>query len=115
MIASTIQGWYQEQFRTFERGLNGGAGSAVHALRRAGFASFHQTGFPTTALEEWRFTNVAPMSAIPFLSDGSTAKVDRQIVEPFFLPDPHAVRLTFVNGRFVPEFSHVPTLPGGHA
>ena len=34
----------------------------VHALRQQAFARFREAGFPTTKLEDWRFTNVAPIA-----------------------------------------------------
>jgi len=56
--------WYEEQFAALERGLNGDAGSAVHALRRQALGRFTQTGFPTTRDEEWRFTNLSSLARV---------------------------------------------------
>jgi len=52
-------GWYTEKFAGFERTLNGESASKVHALRREAISRFTDLGFPTTANEEWRFTNLA--------------------------------------------------------
>ncbi|MFB3065432.1 MAG: Fe-S cluster assembly protein SufD [Planctomycetota bacterium] len=35
---------------------------ALHALRTEGIARFRELGFPDTHLEDWRFTNVAPIA-----------------------------------------------------
>ena len=36
----------------------------IQKLREEGFARFAQVGFPTTHVEEWRFTNVAPIARV---------------------------------------------------
>src|SRR5258706_15423419 len=46
-------------------------------LRESAIASFERLGFPTTRLEEWRFTSVTPISEKPFaLATGGVAKAD---------------------------------------
>ena len=36
----------------------------VRALRHSGNAHFEEAGFPDTSHEEWRFTNVGPISRL---------------------------------------------------
>ena len=78
-------------------------------LRQAGLARFADCGFPTVRHEDWRFTNVAPLAALPF--------------RPVLRPPAHAVkpadlerlafarlpgdRLVFVDGYFDPALSRV--------
>src|SRR6185437_2149636 len=38
----------------------------LKSLRQEGFARFAEAGFPTTHDEDWRFTNVAPISTREF-------------------------------------------------
>src|SRR5260221_4583742 len=46
-------------------------------LRESAIASFERLGFPTTRLEQWRFTSVTPISEKPFaLATGGLASAD---------------------------------------
>jgi len=38
----------------------------VHGLRRTALARFAEIGFPTTKIEEWRYTNLAPLTRTVF-------------------------------------------------
>src|SRR5262245_24946145 len=55
--------------RAFERFEQAGASrqpSWLFPLRKAGIACFAELGFPTLKHEDWRFTNVAPITKLPF-------------------------------------------------
>ncbi len=87
----------------------------VRSLRRAAIARFAELGFPTTRQEEWRFTNLAPLVAIPFrLAELATTEVRRvpaALRYPFGeWPCPTCV---WVNGRFSPALSSLHGLPRG--
>ena len=84
-------------------------------LRRRAFERFAALGIPTTRLERWRFTNVAPIANTAFTlaapADRAAARVDAA---------PHALtgagaRLTFINGRYVAGASDLTGLPDGVA
>ncbi len=104
------QDWYLSVFKDFEERLNGETQSPLHQLRREAIARFGHTGFPTSRDEEWRFTNIAPLTRIDFElaaeTDGPTA-VD---VDPFRcgLAGP-----VFVDGHFAPGLSQLDALPAG--
>ena len=88
------------------------APDAVVDLRRRAFERFTALGFPTTRLEAWRFTNVAPIANTAFAlaapAEREAAKADTA---------PHALGigsgLLFVNGRHVAPASDVSALPAG--
>jgi len=84
-------------------------------LREDGFAQFAETGFPSTSVEDWRFTNVAPIAKTEFqlvhLQDEELLAIGAQI-ESCRIPDT-ACRLVFVNGHFVQELSPIASLPRG--
>ena len=99
--------------------LNGLAAPAAEgpewldSLRRNARARFTQTGFPTTDDEDWRFTPVTALKALPFListPDFERAKVALQHA-PFSSID--GPRLVFVDGQYSSELSHVHDLPPG--
>ena len=80
------------------------------ALRRDARARFEALGFPHVRLEEWRFTNPAPLTQAVF----ADAALATGPVPP--LPALGAwdrVELALVNGRYAPDLARLPGLPGG--
>ena len=74
------------------------------ALRRSGLDAFAAQGLPSTRLEEWRYTNVAELAAIPWQpAEGRAPEISRDAVEALASPVFACGLLVFVNGRFVPE------------
>ncbi len=80
----------------------------LHQLRGTGRARFAKLGFPTTRDEDWRFTSVAPITELNFMSPSADA--DAQLGDCLFggLEGP---RLVFVNGHYSRELSVVADLP----
>ncbi len=107
--------WYLSNFEAFERGLNGEARQPIHAMRKEAIARFAQLGFPTGKNEEWRFTNVAPITKIQFklTTLGSASGVTREVIEKFTFGGMKCSRLVFVNGHFVEGLSSLTALPKG--
>lgn len=101
----------------FER-LNGdGAAAApwLRGLREKAFARFAQLGFPTTRLEAWRFTSVAPIARTAFQRPEPQPLGPPQLARLAALSFTGALagpRAVFVNGRFEPERSSLPSAPG---
>ena len=58
--------WFVTNFESFEKQLNGSAGSSLHQLRKAAFSKFSELPFPTLKHEEWKYTNVAPIAKTAF-------------------------------------------------
>jgi len=84
-------------------------------LRNAGIATFAELGFPTLHDEDWRFTNVAPIAALPFQPARPTAVNGAEstvLGEAPFSALP-GCRLVFVNGFFAPALSRAGALPPG--
>jgi Fe-S cluster assembly protein SufD len=105
--------WYQSKFESFEQSLNGAKKTSVHAMRRDAMQRFMELGFPTTRQEEWRFTNILPITKLQFqpilcLESHGVTKND---IESYTLE--HAIRLVFIDGLFSPELSDVPPLASG--
>ena len=98
---------------TFERLQRDVAGPpSVAALRDRGFARFSSLGFPTTKLEQWRFTNVAPIADTDFTL-AEPADVAPSALEPYELHGVAGTRVVVVNGRFAPGLSRQQGLPAG--
>ncbi|HKY20792.1 MAG TPA: Fe-S cluster assembly protein SufD [Vicinamibacterales bacterium] len=79
--------------------------------RNAAMAEFERLGFPTTRLEQWRFTSVAPIAERTFaLASNGVGTADSGRTAPLSTPVAHVV---CVNGRFAPSLSSVDKLPKG--
>ncbi len=112
MIDTTekLQSWIDE-FDEFQRSRDHQPPEWLRRLREDAFARFLDRGFPTVKDEDWRFTSVQPIANTAFRLaqwDGRNATVSG-----LQIPESLAVRLAFVNGRFVPRLSRFDRLPAG--
>jgi Fe-S cluster assembly protein SufD len=93
------------------RALPAGAPAFVRKLRELGMARFATLGFPTTRVEDWKYTNIAPIARERFalapdgVGDATALAAGATLAG--------AVELVFVNGRFAPALSSRPALPAG--
>ena len=84
-------------------------------VRKAGIASFAEQGFPTLADEDWRFTNVVPITklnlhpAAPAAVNGAESKVITDSVFAALVGH----RMVFVNGYFSAKLSNIKAVPNG--
>jgi Fe-S cluster assembly protein SufD len=80
--------------------------------RRAQAAKrFEHVGYPTTKLEDWRFTNVTPIAEATFApANGAFAKAPA-LVEGVRVAG--ALRLAIVNGQFAAGLSDLSAMPKG--
>ena len=87
----------------------------LHEIRKDAIGRFAELGFPTTKLEEWKYTNVTPIARVPFQAaefrwDGLA---EERLAE---LPLAHSAfseccsRIVFINGHYSPQLSS-PDLP----
>jgi Fe-S cluster assembly protein SufD len=105
--------WYQSKFEALERSLNGEKSTPLHMLRRAAIQQFAQNGFPTTRQEEWRFTNISPITKIDFqpILQYELRGISRDDIKKYLLDG--AIHVVFVNGMFSSELSNIANLPQG--
>jgi Fe-S cluster assembly protein SufD len=76
------------------------------ALERANALSV-----PTTRDEEWRFTDLAPLTRLSFQPVDEANAIDPEPLRARFLPEAPA-RLVFVDGVFVQQLSALPAIGG---
>ncbi len=79
----------------------------AEALERANALSV-----PTTRDEEWRFTDLAPLTKVKFQPVSTAAAVNAADIAAYAVPEA-AVRLTFVDGIYAPDLSQRGALPAG--
>jgi Fe-S cluster assembly protein SufD len=83
-------------------------------IRKAGMARFSELGLPTLKDEDWRFTNVSPVTKLPFkpMFD-ATDDVSAEALKALLFAKLPGQRLVFVNGHYAPRLSSVEGLPSG--
>ena len=88
--------------------------ASISKLRKVAIVRFSQLGFPTTKLEAWRFTSVAPIAATPFaLADDGLSALSSDELDRFTFKDLPFTQLVVVNGCFAPQLSSCGALPAG--
>ncbi|MBI2883612.1 MAG: Fe-S cluster assembly protein SufD [Candidatus Methylomirabilis oxyfera] len=83
----------------------------IDHIRTAAFGRFVELGFPTTRLEDWKYTNVAPIVKTPFARAGQAQRM--LPIEPFTLEEVACAQLVFVNGQYSSDLSSLEKLPEG--
>src|ERR1700720_521435 len=107
---------YQAAFRESLSALLGSRhASWVDRLRESAMDQFQQLGFPSVKEEEWKYTNVAPISRIYFspmvTSDGALSSLRADQLGEFTYPEARESRLVFVNGILRTDLSSLKGLP----
>ncbi len=84
-------------------------------LRQEAIERFGALGFPTTDLEEWRKTSVAPILGVPFTPRPAAAPngLTAAAIERYTFAPWECTHLVFVNGHYVPGLSSLRPLPAG--
>ncbi len=102
---------YLSLFEKFE-GLSG-SGAWFVPVRKAAMARFMELGFPATADEDWRYTNVASIAETAFAAPKSANESGlAQVIEPLRIA-PEVPLLVVVNGLVSQKLSSIRTLPHG--
>jgi Fe-S cluster assembly protein SufD len=104
---------YVSHFEAYERTLNGESTSALHLLRREAMEKLADAGMPTTRHEEWKYTNISPITKTDFtpVLRFDAAGLTRGKIDRYSFGTHH--QLVFVNGHFSAELSSVGNLPKG--
>ncbi len=96
-----------------ESRLGGSDPAWLAALRREARAAFAERGIPSTRLEEWRYTNLAPLARLPLEPAGAgAARVTRETIESLAAPVFACSLTVFVDGHHRPELSSPPPRAG---
>ena len=109
-MATAIQSKnYAEAFSDLESERQACEPLWLRQLRSEGWSVFSSVGFPTTRDEDWRFTNLAPLTRSAFRRAAANPTAD---VSPYSF-EGAACRLVFIDGRFAPALSATRELPAG--
>jgi Fe-S cluster assembly protein SufD len=94
-----------------------GRGAPAWLARRREEAAerFEALGIPTPRDEEWKYTNAAPIAKPAWRrAPAVDAAAHAEELAALRLPTHGGVHLVFLNGRFAPEASSAPDVPGGY-
>lgn len=114
IAAKESEGIYLASFSQLAKTLAGQGPAWLHQIRAAAMDSFAELGFPDTHVEEWKYTNIAPLLSTPFQPARlrqTAAIADRLRRLP--LANLGCGRLVFVNGHYAPQLSTPEALPQG--
>jgi Fe-S cluster assembly protein SufD len=114
MVTQTIkeQSAYGAAFRQFQEQRSADA-SWIKRLRESAFDRFEQLGFPTMHEEEWKYTNLAPLSKMVFERQAVQNSSEDYRLEQFTYEETRRSQLIFVNGVYRAEMSSLDALPEG--
>ena len=105
---------YLANFAQIEKEVAQNGQAWTQQLRKGAISRFAELGFPTTHDEEWKYTNVAPLTRIPFRPARRTAHgLAAEALAAAAIPGLVCAQLVYVNGDLVPELSDLPVLPQG--
>jgi Fe-S cluster assembly protein SufD len=106
---------YVKEFKAFEK--NGGSKAPlwVKDIRNNALTIFSENGFPKSNEEDWRFTNILPISKTEFAyaSDKLTSNVTSETIVSFMIQGVKQHTIVIVDGHFSKELSSIGLLPSG--
>jgi Fe-S cluster assembly protein SufD len=114
VVVETQQlGNYLAAFSDFASRASGRNLPWLQRMRENAFARFCEMGFPTTRMEDWRFTNVSAIARTELeLARDCGSQVSRTRIASHQMKDA-SCELVFVNGRFAPGLSSCEDLSDG--
>src|SRR5262245_20085676 len=106
---------YLAEFESLERRAALRSPSWLAQLRRSAMERVAEGGFPTTRDEDWRYTSLASLAAMPFgvVAGARPDPVPARAMQHLLLNGAEGPRLVFVDGRYWSRHSSRPTLAAG--
>jgi len=105
---------YVRRFTSFEDTLKDNGEAWLMPIRETAISRFKELGFPSRRDEQWRFTNISPISKTPFkLSEPGESALAASDIDGALVPGLEGARLVFVEGYFSDALSSIGSLPDG--
>lgn len=95
----------KNSFLTAEAGMNGESKSEFHQVRKASLEEFLSLRVPTVKDEEWKYTNITPITGKKFSTEAVSAPVGISELQKFFYNIDKYLNIVFVNGKLNHELS----------
>ncbi len=116
-VVKQEEGSYQAAFRRLQQRSASAASSWMARLRESAMDRFEQLGFPSVKEEDWKYTNVAPISRLSFEpvlgTDETAGALSPSDFARFAYHEAETSRLVFLNGVLLKQSSAVSGLPAG--
>jgi Fe-S cluster assembly protein SufD len=113
---------FLEEFSRLEKEAPDFRRAWFHGVRSAAIERFEELGFPTHDNEDWRFTNVTPITRFAYhpaeaspqsLRNLQLALEKKYSGQPLFEIQEGSIRLVCINGSFAERLSSISSLPAG--
>jgi Fe-S cluster assembly protein SufD len=85
----------------------------LRQIREQASQRFTALGYPTTRMEEWKYTNVAPIARAHFRPAEYQLNASTTAIVETLTASVHAIPVVFINGKYCREFSNIGSLPDG--
>src|SRR6266545_4195341 len=105
---------YRTAFQTLQESQPESSVSWLARLRESAMDSFQELGFPSTRNEEWKYTNVAPITKAAFqpqIPATAANKFGANELAGFSVAEAEKSQLVFVNGVLRDDLSSLTALP----
>ena len=98
-----------EHFTRFAENRSSSEPSWLPPVRMQAISKFSELGYPTQRHEDWRFTNITPLTKLPFrpATESSAEKLTSAVLNDSTFGNLKGDRLVFVNGFFSSKLSSV--------
>lgn len=97
-------------FETVVANLETNVPDAILGLRSSAIERLQTVGLPSTRQEEWKYTNLSPVSKEHYRLDPDR-NLTRDDFKPFLICDVASAEIVFVNGRYDEALSNCRSLP----
>jgi Fe-S cluster assembly protein SufD len=105
-----------KEFKDFENSLNGlaigndGKPGKIHSIRLEALKLFEEIGFPEFKSEEWKYTNIKPITQKDFNQfPEKVSEIKEDVINKYLIPGLDANILVFINGKFSENYSKIIT------
>jgi Fe-S cluster assembly protein SufD len=95
-----------EEYKNVEKNLNGES-SDIHHIRDNAKEYFKTVGFPNKRMEDWRFTNINPITNKDFEFPKDIQKIGKKVLEKFLIPELKTNLIVLINGEYSSENSKI--------
>ena len=95
----------EQLIQAFEDSVKNGL--PFKSVREKYIQQFDADGFPTVKDEEWKYTNLLPLTKKDYAFENTDGSINKKQLEEFILTDTDSYFLVFVNGVLSKEISTI--------
>ncbi|MFU8812896.1 MAG: Fe-S cluster assembly protein SufD [Balneolaceae bacterium] len=87
--------------------------SLLRSIRETSLKQLNSAPFPHRKMEDWRFTDLKPITRTDFVPIGEAGTLPAMDIEQYFIPESDRSRLVFINGVYQEKYSSIGGLGNG--